>query len=141
MSRQTTDEGKKRSLYGYAEKLSPDHTDGKPAILTIASIAIRNFAQGGKGEDWKMVITYEEFPSIEHPINRTSWKTLSDKLGKWEPGDKDFGNVVANHPWLGKQVVVAPTTRNNPTTGEAVEKLDIAAPARWDKLMSGKKGK
>lgn len=136
MSRESQTEQKSQKLYGYADKLNPEHTGGKAAVLTIESIAIRNFAQGGRGADWKMILTYKEFPGVEHPINRTSWRTLSEELGKWEPGEKDFGNVVVNHPWKGKLIVVAPTTRNNPSTGEAVEKLDIAPPTAWKRVMA-----
>lgn len=130
------------SLYGYAEKLSVDHTDGKAAVLTIETVAVRNFAPQASGrKDWKLVLTYVEFPGVEHAINRTSWKTLSSKLPKWEPTDDQYGKQIDNHPWIGQQVAVAPTTRDNPQTKEAVEKLDIAAPSRWDKMMESVKAK
>lgn len=127
---------KQNSLYGYAEKLSPEHTDGKPAVVRIATVAIRNFAKNGAPKpDWKYVVTYREFDGIEHPLNKTSYKTLSEQLGKYEPDDKDFGNMIPNHPWIGKYVALAPTTRTNPQDGTAVEKLDVAPLKAWERYF------
>lgn len=131
----TESASKPRGLYAFAPKLDISHTDGKPAVFTISSVSVRNFAKGGQGEDWKIVLTYEELGNVEHAINRTSFRTLTDKLGPWTPGENDYNKIIPNHPWKGKKVAVTPTTRNNPETNEAVEKLDVAAPNRWDRMM------
>lgn len=120
--------------YGFTKKISVEDTEGKAAVLTIASVEFRNFApRSSRQEDRKVVLVYRELPEREHVINRTGFITLVQKLGDANLGEQAYGMV--NSPWIGKRVALAPTTRNNPETGEAIEKLDIAAPKRWDALM------
>lgn len=118
----SADKAKPALSYGeMREKLGPDDVDGKVAPLTCATAERKNFAPNGQGEEYKIVLTFEEFPEKELVVNATSYKTLVAKLGD----DEDA--------WVGKTIVLAPTT----TTygGKSYEKLHVASPERWDKTM------
>ena len=119
---------KPRLAYGQMrDKLEPDDIDGKVAVLTIASADARNFASESAGAEYKVVLTFEEFPEDgdtkekEYVVNATSYKTLVEKIGD------DYA------AWPGESVVMAPTT----TTygGKTFEKVHVASPERWDKAM------
>jgi hypothetical protein len=111
-------------------KLAVEDTNGKPAALTIRRVDSRNLApKTSRAEEWKLVIEFaEEFSGDtpderrrEYVVNSTSYKTLCDRLGK------------DHTKWIGKQVVMAPT--NNTYEGRTYEKLHVAAPERWDKVI------
>lgn len=113
------------------DKLTPDDTEGKTAVLTIASAERRNFAPEGQGEEYKIVLTFDEFPEEgeqkekEYIVNATSYKTLVTKLGENED------------EWIGQPCVMAPTTTNY--GGKTFEKIHVASPERWDKVMAAQK--
>lgn len=132
----TQEANKPKLAYGQMrDKLEPDDIDGKTAVLTILSAEARNFAPDGKGEEFKIVLTFEEFPADddadpptkekEYIVNATSYKTLVAKLGD---------NYDA---WVGEPVVMQPTTT---TFGnQTFEKVHVASPERWDKAMTAYK--
>lgn len=109
------------------EKLEPDDTDGKPAVLRIKFAERRNMARGGRGEKWKIIVVFmdvasEDGTNKEMILNATDWATASGKLGEDEKR------------WAGKFLVVAPVTTNY--DGKPYEKQHCVSPARWDKLQS-----
>lgn len=110
---------------GYGEmrdKLTPDDLDGKAAPLTVQSVEVKNMApKGTPREDNKLSIVFKEFATKEYVANATSYKTLVLKLG--ENYEK----------WVGQVVIMAPTT--NTFQGKAYEKVHVASPERWDKVM------
>lgn len=131
-------EGTEKKLFGggYAPKITPEMTQGKPVVVTIESVSFRNFAQPEEAADFKPVLVYVEFPGHEHTVNRTGYKVLVAKLGEYEPSQAEFdGKPIARHPWNGKRVALAPVTRYNPKAGEDVEKLDIVPVKKWDAMM------
>jgi len=116
--------------YGeFRDKLTPDDVKGKPAVLTIDRAELKNLAPEGSGRtDKKIVLTFKEFPAKgenehakEYIANATSYKTLCQKLGE------DYTR------WSGRVVVMAPTT--NTFEGRAFEKIHVATPERWDKVL------
>lgn len=112
-----------RPSYGeMRDKITPDDVQGKPAPLTIDSAELRDLAPiGSRRADNKIVITFKEFPGKEYICNATSYKTLVQKYGE-------------NYErWKGQVIVMAPTT--NTFEGRAYEKLHVAPPERWDKVM------
>lgn len=132
----TQEANKPKLAYGQMrDKLEPDDIDGKTAVLTIASADARNFSPEGKGEEFKIVLTFEEFPADddadppikqkEYIVNATSYKTLVAKLGD---------NYDA---WVGEPVVMQPTTTTFGT--QTFEKVHVASPERWDKAMAAYK--
>jgi hypothetical protein len=116
------DSANKPSYGEMRDKLTCDDVNGKPAPLTIEAAELRDLAPAGsRREDNKIILTFREFPGKEYIANATSYKTLCMKLGD------DFNR------WAGKVIVMAPTT--NTFDGKAYEKLHVAAPERWDKVM------
>lgn len=126
-----------RSGLAYGEmipKISPDDTDGKPAALTIRKARVQNMARKGAPEENKIVLTFaEEFDAREgfngddakrreYVVNSGSYKTLSMKLGP------------DHTKWIGKTVVMAPTTTT--FNNETFEKLHVATPDRWEKVVN-----
>ena len=122
-----------RPSYGeFRDKLTPDDVKGKPTVLTVDRAELRNLApEGSRREDKKIVLTFKEFPARgdkegerakEYIANATSYKTLVQKLGE------DYTR------WGGKVVVMAPTT--NTFEGKAFEKIHVAPPERWDKVLA-----
>lgn len=119
---------------GYGEmirKLDVDDCDGKPVALTVRRAERRNLApKNSRNDDWKIVIEFaEKFGGEndddkrrEYVVNSTSYKTLCDRLGKDETR------------WVGQTVVMSPT--NNTFEGKTYEKMHVAAPERWDKVIS-----
>lgn len=111
-------------------KIQPDDTQGKPSLLTIRRVRRQNMAPKGKPEEIKLIIEFAEtFTGAdadkqrrEYIINSTSYKTLCAKLGP----------DVAK--WEGKPVVMAPT--NTEFDGKVFEKLHVASPERWDKVVT-----
>lgn len=116
--------GPEKPSYGeMRDKLTPDDVKGKPAPLTIDSAELRDLApEGSRRADKKIILTFKEFPGKEYISNATSYKTLTQKLGD------DYTR------WGGKVVVMAPTT--NTFNGQSFEKLHVASPDRWDKVMA-----
>lgn len=113
-----------RLAYGeMRDKLTPDDVAGKAAALRILSADIRDFApKSSRSADNKIVLVFVEFPDKEYIVNATSYKTLVMKLGD---------DVTR---WPGQWCVMAPTTTTY--EGRAFEKLHVAPPERWDKIMS-----
>ena len=106
-------------------------TDDKPVALTIRAAVRRNMApKGSRNEDYKIVIEFaEKFDGAtpdkqrrEYVVNSTSYKTLSDRYGTDETR------------WVGKVVVMAPTQTE--FGGQTFEKLHVATPDRWEKVLS-----
>lgn len=110
---------------GYGEmrdKLTPDDLEGKPAPLTILTVEVKNMApRGSPREDNKLSIVFKEFPTKEYVANATSYKTLVMKLGD------------NYEKWPGQVAIMAPTT--NTFQGKAFEKVHVASPERWDKVV------
>ena len=110
---------------GYGEmrdKLTPDDVEGKAAPLTIQTVDVKNMApRGSPREDNKLSIVFKEFPGKEYVANATSYKTLCLKLGD------------NYEKWVGQVAIMAPTT--NTFQGKAFEKVHVASPDRWDKVM------
>lgn len=104
-------------------KLTPDDVAGKPAALRILSAEMRDFApKSARAADNKIVLVFAEFPEKEYVVNATSYTTLTLKLGD------DYTR------WPGQWCVMAPTTTTY--EGRAFEKLHVAPPDRWDKIMA-----
>lgn len=111
-------------------KIEPDDTEGKPAALTVRRVRRQNMAPAGRPEEIKLVVEFaEEFDGEtadkkrrEYIVNSTSYKTLCDKLGSDE------------NKWTGKTIVMAPT--NTEFGGKTFEKLHVASPERWDKVVA-----
>lgn len=104
-------------------KIEPDDVEGKPALLEIEAATLRDLApKGSKASDWKVVLWFVAFPQKEYVVNSTSYKTLCQKLGD------DYES------WAGKQCVMAPTTTEY--QGKQFEKLHVAIPERWDKVVA-----
>lgn len=112
-----------RPSYGeMREKLTPDDVGGKPAPMTIDKAELRDLApEGSRRADKKIILTFKEFPGKEYIANSGSYKTLCQKLGD------DYSR------WSGKVVVMAPTTTT--FNNQSFEKLHVASPERWDKVM------
>lgn len=113
-----------RPSYGeMRSKLTPDDVKGKAAPMTIATVELRDMAPANaRREDNKIILTFNEFPGKEYIANATSFKTLCQKLG--DDWDK----------WTGQVIVMAPTTTT--FDNKAFEKLHVASPERWDKVMA-----
>lgn len=121
-----------RLAYGeMIDKLSPDDTDGKPAVLTVRSVREQDMApRGSKNPDVKIIIVFaEEFEGDtadkkrrEYVVNSTSYKTLCEKLGR------------DHNRWSGQQIVMAPTQTTY--DGKTYDKLHVATLDRWDKTVS-----
>jgi hypothetical protein len=112
-------------------KIELADTDDKPAALTIRSVSRRNMApKTSRNEEIKLVIVFaEEFTGNkpeekrrEYVVNATSYKTLCDRYGTDETR------------WAGKVVVMAPTQTEY--GGATFEKLHVASPDRWEKVLN-----
>lgn len=104
------------------EKLTPDDVNGNAAALRILTAERKDLAPlNARSAQWKIVLVFAEFPDKDYIVNATSYKTLADKLGEDET------------KWPGQWVVMAPT--NTTFEGRVYEKLHVASPDRWDKVM------
>jgi hypothetical protein len=125
--------GQQGSRLAYGElipKIEPDDADGKPVQLTIRRVREQNMARPGQRDEIKLVIEFAERFKGETPdkqrreyiVNSTSYKTLCLKLG------------TDHARWEGKPIVMAPT--NTEYGGETFEKMHVASPDRWDKVIT-----
>lgn len=108
------------------DKLTPDDVQGQAAALRVLSAERRDFAPSdARKSEYKIVLVFQEFPDKEYVVNATSYKTLVSKLGNDETR------------WPNQYVVMAPTTTT--FDNRAYEKLHVASPDRWDKVMKSLK--
>jgi hypothetical protein len=104
------------------EKLTPDDVSGNAAALRILTAERKDLAPANaRSAQWKIVLVFAEFPDKDYIVNATSYKTLAAYLGDDET------------KWPGEWIVMAPTTTT--FEGKSYEKIHVASPERWDKVM------
>lgn len=104
------------------EKITPDDVNGNAAALRILIADRKDMAPANaRSAQWKLILVFAEFPEKEYVANATSYKTLVQFLGDDES------------KWPGQWCVMAPTV--NTFDGKAYEKLHVASPDRWEKVM------
>jgi len=134
-----TEKKSRGNPYGNKPKLEPEDFGGKNAYrATIATLEWVNMATAEDAElgndDYKCVVTYEEFPGKQHILNKTSYKALVAKLPKVKDPDGFAGDE-----WVGARVALKVATTNDPRTGESVEKVWVASAKNWDAILGVKK--
>lgn len=104
------------------EKLTPDDVNGNAAALRILLADRVDLAPANSRKpEWKIVLVFSEFPDKQYVVNATSYKTLVSFLGDDEK------------KWVGQWCVMAPTTTT--FDNKSFEKLHVASPERWEKVM------
>lgn len=122
-------EGLPKLGYGrFRDKLEPDDTDGKTAVLTIETAEARNMAPSGQAEEFKLCITFVEIRDSggdggkEMVLNATDYRRLVAEYGTED-----------ERRWVGKLIVVSPTQTT--FRGKQFEKMHVAVADRWSKAM------
>lgn len=118
--------------YANKPKLEKSDFGGKEfAIGTIANVEWVNMTpademdDGGEG-DWKLVLTYKEYPGKQHVVNKTGYRNLVTHL---PPAKRD-------QEWVGLRIPLMVKQTTDPRDGSDIERVWVAINTKWDAIMA-----